>query len=98
MVKLTTRQVPADTIEIPDGRARTVIEDVSPQIEGGRYPIKRVPGEVVTVEADVFADGHDASGCAVLFRRSESRTWQPRWQRTRTCGLPAATSPSYLWR
>src|SRR5579859_7032024 len=37
----------------------TVIESVSPLIEGGRYPVKRAVGEDLIVEADVFKDGHD---------------------------------------
>ena len=44
----------------PDGRGRAVIEGVSPEIDAGRYPIKRVIGEKVVVEADIFGDGHDA--------------------------------------
>ena len=43
-----------------DGRRRVVIEAVSPEVDGGRFPAKRAIGETVTVEADVFADGHDA--------------------------------------
>ena len=39
--------------------ARVVIEHVTPQVDDGRYPVKRVAGEPVHVEADVFADGHD---------------------------------------
>ena len=42
----------------PD-RARVVVEQVAPQIDGGRFPAKRVVGEPVDVGADVFADGHD---------------------------------------
>ncbi|MGE5245359.1 MAG: alpha-1,4-glucan--maltose-1-phosphate maltosyltransferase [Betaproteobacteria bacterium] len=38
---------------------RAIIEHVRPQIEDGRFPIKRTPGETVEVSADVFADGHD---------------------------------------
>jgi starch synthase (maltosyl-transferring) len=51
-----------------EGRRRVVIEDVSPQVDAGRFPIKRVVGEEVVVEADVFADGHDVVACAVRFR------------------------------
>jgi starch synthase (maltosyl-transferring) len=50
------------------GRQRVVIERVTPEIDGGRFPIKRVVGEKVTVEADAFADGHDAISCRLLFR------------------------------
>ncbi len=41
------------------GRARVVIEHVTPAVEGGRFPVKRTDAEPVDVEADVFADGHD---------------------------------------
>jgi starch synthase (maltosyl-transferring) len=54
---------------IMEGRCRAVIEGVSPQVDAGRYPIKRAVGETVAVEADVFTDGHDAVACAVRFRR-----------------------------
>src|SRR5882672_8865955 len=50
-----------------DGRRRVVIESVRPQIDCGRYSIKRVVGETVVVEADVFADGHDQVACHLLY-------------------------------
>jgi starch synthase (maltosyl-transferring) len=50
-----------------DGRCRVVIERVSPEIDCGRFPIKRVVGEKVIVEADVFADGHDRVACQILY-------------------------------
>jgi starch synthase (maltosyl-transferring) len=50
-----------------DGRARVVIERVSPEIDGGRFAIKRVVGERLRVEADAFVDGHDLISCAVRF-------------------------------
>ena len=51
----------------PEGRRRVVIESVSPEIDCGRFSIKRVIGETVVVEADIFADGHDRIGCEVLY-------------------------------
>ena len=56
-----------------DGRKRVVIERVSPQIDGGRFPIKRVVGESVVVEADVFADGHDQIACQILYGQDEKK-------------------------
>jgi starch synthase (maltosyl-transferring) len=52
-----------------DGRLRVVITRLSPEIDGGRFAIKRVSGEKVVVEADVFADGHDQVCCQLLFWR-----------------------------
>jgi starch synthase (maltosyl-transferring) len=42
-----------------DGRVRAVIDAVLPAVDGGRYPVKRIAGEAVVVEAHCFADGHD---------------------------------------
>ena len=56
-------------------RARVVIEAVAPQINNGRFPIKRTVGERVAVEIDAFADGHDAVACALRYRREGNELW-----------------------
>ena len=56
-----------------EGRTRVVIERVSPEIDCGRFPIKRVVGERVVVEADVFADGHDQIACQILYWQDEKK-------------------------
>jgi starch synthase (maltosyl-transferring) len=56
-----------------EGRKRVVIERVSPEIDCGRFPIKRVVGDTVVVEADVFADGHDQIGCQILYWQDEKK-------------------------
>ncbi len=53
---------------IEEGRKRVVIEGVVPEIDCGRFPIKRRVGEKVVVEADAFTDGHDAISCVLLYR------------------------------
>jgi len=58
-----------------DGRNRVVIERMDPRIDCGRFPIKRVVGEPVTVEADVFADGHDAISGLLLHRHIRDEEW-----------------------
>ena len=58
-----------------DGRRRAVIEAVTPQVDGGRFPAKRVIGDTVFVEADVFADGHDEV-VAILRHRQPSAPGQ----------------------
>lgn len=54
---------------------RVVISRVYPEIDRGRYPVKRVVGESLTVQADIFADGHDRIS-AVLDWRQGDGTWQ----------------------
>jgi starch synthase (maltosyl-transferring) len=49
---------------------------VRPQVDGGRYPAKRAIGDEVVVEADVFADGHDAVAAELLFKYFEEKTWK----------------------
>jgi len=58
-----------------EGGKRVVIETVSPEIDGGRFPAKRAIGETVTVEADVFADGHDALAAVLRYRHESSSIW-----------------------
>jgi starch synthase (maltosyl-transferring) len=44
---------------IAEGRVRAVIDAVLPTVDGGRFPAKRIAGEVVGIEAHCFTDGHD---------------------------------------
>ena len=60
---------------LEEGRARVVIEGVAPEIDGGRFPIKRVPGEQVQVQAAVFADGHDVIKAVVKHRHRGEKDW-----------------------
>jgi starch synthase (maltosyl-transferring) len=48
-----------ETVQIAEGRARAVIDAVLPVVDGGRFPIKRIAGEPVSIEAHCFTDGHD---------------------------------------
>ena len=48
-----------EPISIAEGRVRAVIDAVLPNVDGGRFPIKRIAGEAVTIEAHCFTDGHD---------------------------------------
>ncbi len=62
-------------VEHVDGRTRIVIEGVKPEIDGGRFPIKRVIGDKVTIEADIFADGHDVLSATLLYRKEGNPNW-----------------------
>ena len=59
-----------------EGRVRAVVEGVTPQLDCGRFPVKRITGDLVVVEADCFADGHDAVIAQLLWRREEENTWR----------------------
>ena len=72
-----------------EGRRRVIIEEVQPTVDGGRYPAKRVVGDVVEVTAAIFADGHDHIGARLLYRHASERNWNE----TRFEALP-----NDLWR
>jgi starch synthase (maltosyl-transferring) len=57
---------------------RVIVEHVRPQVDDGRFPIKRTVGETVTVAADIYADGHDHLGAALLYRQAGDSEWTER--------------------
>ena len=59
-----------------EGRSRVIVSNVLPELDGGRFPIKRVVGESVIVEADIFTDGHDVIFADLLYRMSKASVWQ----------------------
>lgn len=67
---------PAGALEADDGRKRIIIEGVTPEVDGGRFPIKRTVGDPVVVEADVFTDGHDSLSCILQYRKVGETNWR----------------------
>ena len=60
----------------PDNRRRIIIEDVYPELDCGRYAVKREVGDVLEVWADIFRDGHEAIAAAVRFRAEDEQEWR----------------------
>src|SRR5262249_60551199 len=56
--------------------SRVIIEGVHPEIDGGRFPIKRTVGEEVVVTADVHADGHDTLAAVLRYRPAGATDWE----------------------
>ncbi len=54
---------------------RVVVENIYPQVDGGRFPVKRTVDERLSVSADVYADGHDLVAAALLYRRKGETAW-----------------------
>jgi starch synthase (maltosyl-transferring) len=55
--------------------SRVQIEDVTPLVDGGAFPLQRVVGEPVVVAAAVFADGHDVLYVELAHRGPGDRRW-----------------------
>jgi starch synthase (maltosyl-transferring) len=62
-------------MEPREGRRRVVISGLVPEVDCGRFPIKRTVGERVEVEADVFADGHDMIRAVLRDRGPSDAVW-----------------------
>jgi starch synthase (maltosyl-transferring) len=59
-----------------EGRKRVVIEAITPQVDCGRYPTKRILGDAVTVSAAIFGDGHDHVSACLLYRPAGEGDWR----------------------
>ncbi|MFJ1298919.1 maltotransferase domain-containing protein [Pseudomonadota bacterium AL_CKDN230030165-1A_HGKHYDSX7] len=68
---------------------RIVIETITPSVENGRYAAKCVVHDAVSVEADIFMDGHDVLAAEVLWRAVDDTTWQR---------VSLAAGPNDRWR
>jgi starch synthase (maltosyl-transferring) len=58
------------------GRARVVLERATPEVDAGRFAVKRVLGDAVVVEVDAFTDGHDRVACALRWRHEDDAAWR----------------------
>src|SRR5258705_1085843 len=87
-IALAQSDPPSDTIEAiespaasflaPAGSpqdlgARFPIEQITPSIEGGRFPAKAVVGELVPVSAVAYREGHSMMGCNVVLEGPDGR-------------------------
>src|SRR5438046_5461459 len=61
---------------MPRAFPSAIIENLEPLIDGGRYPVKRVVGEDLVVEADIFKDGHDVVAAVLKWRILGKQQWR----------------------
>ena len=52
------------------------IEDVYPEVDCGKFAVKRVAGETIEVWADIFRHGHDVLSAEIIWRETSSPTWR----------------------
>lgn len=80
---------PKKTLEASAKLARIVIEGITPCVDGGRFIAKRSVGDVLTVEADIFGEGHDRLAAVVRWRTADAGEWQE---------TPLTPLPNDRWR
>jgi starch synthase (maltosyl-transferring) len=68
-------------VPLPTGKpppARILIQDVHPQVDCGRYPVKVTQGDPVELEGTIFKDGHDVLRAVIRYRAAGTRKWLER--------------------
>jgi starch synthase (maltosyl-transferring) len=55
---------------------RVVIEEVTPAIDGGRYPVKLPRGATLDIGANVFRDGHDLVAARIIYLAPGEPQWR----------------------
>jgi len=55
---------------------RFLVEEIYPNVDGGRFPVKRIAGEPVDIWADILREGHDVLAAALLWRKETAERWQ----------------------
>ena len=63
---------------MPARQGSILIENVQPQIDCGRHPVKRAVGETVRVTADVLKEGHDELAVVLRWRQLTPKPAEPR--------------------
>jgi starch synthase (maltosyl-transferring) len=66
--------LPAPRLDI--SAPRIAIEAISPQVDDGSFPVRRTVGEMVIIEADLLADGHDKLAGEVLLRAADEKNFR----------------------
>src|SRR5262252_6902489 len=61
---------------VPTKLPRIVIDNVAPTVDQGRFAAKRVVGDTIAIEADVFTDGHDLLAVDLLWRAVSATKWR----------------------
>ncbi len=62
--------------QLPKTLETIIIEHVEPELDGGRYPVKRIVGERLEVTADIFKEGHDIIAGILRYQKQGDKEWQ----------------------
>src|SRR5215471_4326760 len=84
---------------IPEGLSRRVIvEHIHPEVDAGRFPIKRSVGESVDVTARIFADGHDVIVAILRDRQATAEHAELSSLNNKNSAGLASSAVAPLWR
>jgi hypothetical protein len=72
----TPSEIQTMTAIIPSRKDNLVIENIRPLIEGGKFAIRREPGDTLTVQADIFRHSHEKYEAAIEYRHVSKKKWE----------------------
>ncbi|HMA02481.1 MAG: alpha-1,4-glucan--maltose-1-phosphate maltosyltransferase [Gemmatimonas sp.] len=72
----TTNRRRSTKVTTPRSPAPLVIECVRPELDSGRYPVKRVVGDAFEVRADILKDGHDLLSARIRYSGPADEEWR----------------------
>ncbi|MDF2114431.1 alpha-1,4-glucan--maltose-1-phosphate maltosyltransferase [Roseiarcaceae bacterium H3SJ34-1] len=64
----------APSVDAAIASPRIAIEKITPTAEDGKYPVKRIVGDIVSVEADIFSDGHEVLAAELTWKPGDDAT------------------------
>ncbi|MCJ1887001.1 alpha-1,4-glucan--maltose-1-phosphate maltosyltransferase [Pseudomonas sp. LA21] len=67
---------PATRAEAAANEARVVIEEIQPQLDGGRFAAKAICNRRTRIHARIFSDGHDRLAAEVAWREEGHGEWR----------------------
>ena len=71
-----TEPVVFQTPRLDTKSPRLAIEHISPIVDQGEFPVRRILGELVEIGADILADGHDKLAAELQWRYADAESWQ----------------------
>jgi len=75
MRRMPDRSPDRMVFEVAANHPGLMIENVRPSVDGGRYAVKRVVGDIVHVTATVYRDGHDWIAARIRYRAPGRNAW-----------------------
>ncbi len=73
---ISSRTISEASVEAARDWPRLVVESVTPSVAGGDFPVKRVVGDRVIVEATIFTDGHEQLAAELHWRAADAAEWR----------------------
>jgi starch synthase (maltosyl-transferring) len=64
-----------DLLKNTHGQNRVVVENIQPVVDGGRYAVKAIEGDLFKVSADIFSDSHDYISAFLKYKHQHDEVW-----------------------